>query len=209
MPKIILERLYADAQTPSRGTDGAAGYDVCAYLTNENPGKLFGLPENRLANAMNAWAPMLVDAAVKSVGQKIQGFGNQSPGAFFMDTLEEPRIPNFWGGKIEVPGGYRALIPTGLKMRIPPGWEVQVRPRSGLALKSGITILNAPGTIDSDYRGELGIILLNTSTTLFTVEHGARIAQLVALPTFEMRFEEGSVDADTERSEGGFGSTGT
>lgn len=208
MPKIILEKLYPDVKTPTRGTEGAAGYDVCAYLTKENPGKLFGLPETRLSAAMNNYGTMLLDAAVSKVSSRLGGMGSVAAPAFHMDTLEEPRIPGLWGDKIEVPGGYRALIPTGLKMRIPPGWEVQVRPRSGLALKSGITILNTPGTIDSDYRGEIGIILLNTSTTLFTITHGDRIAQLVALPTFEMRFEDGFVDEDTARAGAGFGSTG-
>jgi dUTP pyrophosphatase len=109
---------------------------------------------------------------------------------------------------IEIPSGQRALIPTGLRMSIPDGWEVQVRPRSGLALKYGLTVLNAPGTIDSDYRGELGVILFNTSKVTVVIDHGDRVAQLLACPTYEIRFEEGSVDADTLRSRGGFGSTG-
>lgn len=104
--------------------------------------------------------------------------------------------------------GARALIPTGLAMAIPPGFEVQVRPRSGLALKHGIALVNSPGTIDSDYRGPVGVILLNTSDTAFTVAHGERIAQMVMAPVVQAAIHEvGSLDA-TSRGAGGFGSTG-
>jgi dUTP diphosphatase len=104
--------------------------------------------------------------------------------------------------------GERALIPTGLRIEIPSGYEVQVRPRSGLALKHGITIPNAPGTIDSDYRGPLGVIVLNTGSEPFTVGHGERIAQLVVAPVVRAGFEL-SADLDaTTRGTGGFGSTG-
>ena len=104
--------------------------------------------------------------------------------------------------------GARALIPTGLRMAIPEGYEVQVRPRSGLALKHGITLPNAPGTIDSDYRGELGVIVQNGGTEPVEIAHGMRIAQLVAAPVTRAAFGEGVLDA-TERGAGGFGSTGT
>ena len=105
------------------------------------------------------------------------------------------------------PGG-RALIPTGLKLAIPQGYEVQVRPRSGLALKHGVTCLNTPGTIDSDYRGEVGVILANLGLEPFTVRRGERVAQLVVAPVTQAVLEEaGSLD-DTARGEGGFGSTG-
>lgn len=104
--------------------------------------------------------------------------------------------------------GERVLVPTGLKFCIPPGWEIQVRPRSGLALKHGLTVLNTPGTIDSDYRGELGVILMNSGGSPFSINHGDRIAQLVVAPTHTANFVGGVVHNDTGRSAGGFGSTG-
>lgn len=104
--------------------------------------------------------------------------------------------------------GARALIPTGLAIEIPHGFEVQVRPRSGLALKHGISIPNSPGTIDSDYRGPLGVILLNLGDTPFHVAHGARIAQLVVAPVVQATFGVQGDLGQTARGEGGFGSTG-
>ena len=103
----------------------------------------------------------------------------------------------------------RAMIPTGLYLEIPVGYEVQVRPRSGLAAKKGITVLNTPGTIDADYRGEVNVILVNLSDQEFIVEPGERIAQLVLAQHEKIDWEEVSVLAETERGEGGFGSTGT
>ena len=105
------------------------------------------------------------------------------------------------------PGG-RALIPTGVRIEIPNGYEVQVRPRSGLALKHGITIPNAPGTIDSDYRGPLGVILMNLGTEPFHIAHGDRIAQMVIAPVVQAAFEVSANLSDTARGAGGFGSTG-
>lgn len=104
--------------------------------------------------------------------------------------------------------GARYLVPTGLRFRIPPGWELQVRPRSGLAMKQGITVLNSPGTIDSDYRGTVGVILVNSGDRLVTIKHGERIAQLVPSLTYSMDLVPGSVAEDTDRGAGGFGSTG-
>ena len=104
--------------------------------------------------------------------------------------------------------GARALIPTGLAMAIPPGFEVQVRPRSGLALKHGIALVNSPGTIDSDYRGEVGVIVLNTSEDPFEVAHGMRIAQMVLAPVVQAVFEQADTLDETSRGGGGFGSTG-
>jgi dUTP pyrophosphatase len=100
------------------------------------------------------------------------------------------------------------LIGTGLRLAIPTGYEVQIRPRSGLALKFGITLANAPGTIDSDYRGPLGVILLNTGTEAFAVRHGDRIAQMVVAPVVQAEFAEVSKLDATVRGAGGFGSTG-
>lgn len=102
----------------------------------------------------------------------------------------------------------RVLIKTGLFLEIPEGYECQVRPRSGLALKKGITVLNSPGTIDADYRGEVGVILVNLSADAFTIENGERIAQLVFAEVTQAQWEEAEALTDTERGEGGFGSTG-
>ncbi len=104
--------------------------------------------------------------------------------------------------------GERALVPTGMCMEIPPGYEGQVRPRSGLALKQGLTVLNAPGTIDADYRGDVGVILVNTSKTAQTLEPGDRIAQIVFAPVTRAQFMEVEQLGDSGRSSGGFGSTG-
>jgi dUTP pyrophosphatase len=102
----------------------------------------------------------------------------------------------------------KALVPTGLKMEIPKGFECQVRPRSGLAAKFGITVLNSPGTIDSDYRGEINIILINLGQETFTIQNGDRIAQLVFAPVVQVLMEESMELSNTERGSGGFGSTG-
>ncbi len=111
-------------------------------------------------------------------------------------------------GPVTLEPGGRALIPTGLAMEIPPGFEAQIRPRSGLALKHGVTVLNAPGTVDSDYRGELGVLLVNHGTAPYVVSRGMRIAQLVFAPVTRGAFVE-KVELDTSvRGAGGFGSTG-
>ncbi len=102
----------------------------------------------------------------------------------------------------------RVLIPTGLRLAIPDGYEVQIRPRSGLALKHGITLPNAPGTIDSDYRGPLGVIVQNAGTEPFDITHGMRIAQMVVAPVVHARFVLDELD-ETDRGAAGFGSTGT
>ena len=105
------------------------------------------------------------------------------------------------------PGG-RALIPTGLKVAIPEGYEIQVRPRSGLALKNGITLLNTPGTIDADYRGDIGVIVINHGTEPFTIMAGDRIGQIVLNKVERIEWKEVDNLSDTIRGEGGFGSTG-
>ena len=104
--------------------------------------------------------------------------------------------------------GARALLPTGLRMAIPSGFEVQVRPRSGLALKHGVTVANAPGTIDSDYRGPLGVILVNLGAEPFHIAHGDRIGQLIVAPVVQAAFGLAESLDETERGAGGFGSTG-
>lgn len=105
--------------------------------------------------------------------------------------------------------GDRVLIPTGLSIELPPGTEAQIRPRSGLALKHGITVLNTPGTIDSDYRGPIGIILQNHGRSIFPVHRGDRIAQIVFVPVLRVNLLPSVKLSGTERGLGGFGSTGT
>lgn len=110
---------------------------------------------------------------------------------------------------IEIGPGERMLIPTGLAIALPDGYEAQIRPRSGLALKYGITVLNAPGTIDADYRGEIGVILANLGNDPFTVERGMRIAQMVIAKHAHVSWEVVEDLDETKRGTGGFGSTGT
>lgn len=104
--------------------------------------------------------------------------------------------------------GKRALVPTGLQMALPDGYEAQIRPRSGLAYRNGITMLNTPGTIDADYRGELKVLAINHGEEAFTIRHGDRIAQMVIAPVQQMFVEQVEKLPDTERGTGGFGSTG-
>ncbi len=106
------------------------------------------------------------------------------------------------------PGG-RAVLPTGIAIALPEGFEAQVRPRSGLAARNGVTVLNSPGTIDADYRGEVAVILINLGDAPFRVERGMRIAQLVVAPVATVRWQEMARLSETARAEGGFGSTGT
>ena len=111
-------------------------------------------------------------------------------------------------GPVELAPMARALVPTGLVMEIPTGYEGQVRPRSGLAAKHGVTVLNTPGTIDADYRGEVKVILINLGTEPFVIRRGERIAQFVAAPVTRARLVEVAEVGDTARGAGGFGSTG-
>ena len=127
-----------------------------------------------------------------------------SPGAAGMDL--RAALPA--DQPLTLPPGGRALVPTGLKIALPEGYEAQVRPRSGLALKHGITCLNSPGTVDSDYRGEVGVILANLGAEPFVVARGERIAQLVIAAHARADWEVVDAHAATERGEGGFGSTG-
>jgi len=110
---------------------------------------------------------------------------------------------------VEIKPGSTAIIPTGLSVSIPKNFEIQIRPRSGLAAKNQISVLNSPGTIDSDYRGELKVILINLSGKNFLVENGARIAQMVLCPVVKANLKEVKTLKDTKRGSGGFGSTGT
>ena len=110
--------------------------------------------------------------------------------------------------QIEILPGKSAIIPTGLAVAVPKSFEIQIRPRSGLAAKSQISVLNTPGTIDSDYRGELKVILINLSDKIFVVEKGLRIAQMVLCPVVKVTLKEVTELENTERGSGGFGSTG-
>ncbi|QUJ77909.1 dUTP diphosphatase [Sulfitobacter albidus] len=105
--------------------------------------------------------------------------------------------------------GQRALVPTGLRIALPEGWEAQIRPRSGLALQHGITLPNSPGTIDADYRGPLGVIVMNAGDATFRITHGMRIAQMVVAPAPQASFALVEALDETARGAGGFGSTGT
>ncbi|UUX52100.1 dUTP diphosphatase [Nisaea acidiphila] len=111
--------------------------------------------------------------------------------------------------EVVIAPGERTLIPTGLAIALPPGYEGQVRPRSGLALKHGVTQVNTPGTVDADYRGEVGVVLINHGNEPFTVTRGMRIAQMVVAPVIQARWNEVTELDETERGGGGFGSTGT
>jgi dUTP pyrophosphatase len=110
---------------------------------------------------------------------------------------------------LSIAPGASALVPTGIAIELPPGTEGQVRPRSGLALKHAITVLNTPGTVDEGYRGEVGVILINHGQTMFAVEAGMKIAQLVVSPRMQVEVTEVAALQDSERGAGGFGSTGT
>lgn len=128
----------------------------------------------------------------------------QTSGAAGMDLLAAVGE----GRPVTLAPGKWALIPTGLMLELPAGTEAQVRPRSGLALRNGVTVLNSPGTIDSDYRGEVGVVLINLSATKFKIERGARIAQLVVQKVAQATLVEATSTAGTSRGAGGFGSTG-
>jgi len=125
---------------------------------------------------------------------------DQSAGMDLTAALEEA---------VDIGPGERMLIPTGLSIALPKGFEAQVRPRSGLALKHGITVLNTPGTIDADYRGEIGVLLINHGKEDFTIERGMRIAQMVIERHATVQWEVAEGLDDTARGQGGFGSTGT
>jgi dUTP pyrophosphatase len=112
-------------------------------------------------------------------------------------------------GNIELAPGDRTIVPTGLVIALPAGFEAQIRPRSGLAIKSGVTVLNSPGTIDTDYRGEIGAIMINQGQETFTIERGMRIAQMVVAPVVGIEWDKTDTLPETARGAGGFGSTGT
>jgi len=131
----------------------------------------------------------------------------ETAGAAGMD-LRASLLPEDRAAGLALPVLGRVLVPTGLAVAIPEGFEGQVRPRSGLAVRHGVTVLNAPGTIDSDYRGELRVLLVNLGPETFRIRHGERIAQLVIAPVTRARMERAGTLGETGRGAGGFGSTG-
>jgi dUTP pyrophosphatase len=144
--------------------------------------------------------PILIRRLPHAEGLPLPSYA--TAGAAGMDLLAAVQEP------VTIGPGQRALIPTGLTIALPPGYELQVRPRSGLALRHGITLANTPGTIDEDYRGEIGVIVLNTGADAFLVERGTRIAQAILAPVSRAEWREvDSLDV-TARDSGGFGSTG-
>ena len=122
-------------------------------------------------------------------------------------TVNLKRLPH--GADLPLPPGKRAMIETGIAIALPAGFEAQVRPRSGLAAKNGVTVLNSPGTIDADYRGEIKVILINHGDAAFEIERGMRIAQLVVAPVTQVAWQAVDDLDETARGSGGFGSTGT
>ena len=148
---------------------------------------------------------MIVSVAVKRLphGEGLALPAYATPGAAGIDLLAAVAAP------MVIAPGQRVLVPTGLAIALPPGYELQVRPRSGLALKNGIVLPNSPGTIDEDYRGELQVIVMNAGSEAFTVERGMRIAQAVLSPVVRIAWAETTDLEATARGAGGFGSTGT
>jgi dUTP pyrophosphatase len=140
---------------------------------------------------------------IKKLSNEVLTPKYETPGSSGMD------IAAYINEDVIINSGDKALIPTGFSLSIPQGYEVQIRPRSGLAIKKGITILNTPGTIDSDYRGEVKVVLINLSKDKFTVQNGERIAQMVVCPIIQVSIEEVKELSETNRGIGGFGSTGT
>jgi dUTP pyrophosphatase len=151
---------------------------------------------------MEASAPIVVDVEVLEHAHGLPLPAYATDGAAGMDLVAAVTEP------VTIAPGARALVPTGLRIAVPAGYEAQVRPRSGFALKQGVLVPNSPGTIDADYRGEVQVILLNLGTAPFTVERGARIAQLVVAPVARAAWRPVASLPPTRRGEGGFGHTG-
>ena len=144
----------------------------------------------------------MVKVLIKKLNPRVKLPHYKTEGSSGMDLMAFLKTP------IKIPPGKSELIPTGLSIAIPDDTEIQIRPRSGLAAKSNISVLNTPGTIDSDYRGEIKIILFNHSNNEFIVNNNDRIAQMVLMPVLKVEFEEVKNLPNTIRGSGGFGSTG-
>ena len=149
-------------------------------------------------------SPLKVNITPTAAGEGLPLPAYESAGAAGMDL--RAALPQ--DAPATIAPGARALIPAGFRIALPRGFEAQVRPRSGLALKHGLTCLNSPGTIDSDYRGEIGVILINHGAEPFCVSRGMRIAQLVIAPVTRAEWAPGEALDETERGAGGFGSSG-
>lgn len=147
---------------------------------------IVSVPLQRLAHAMDLPLPAFASA--------------HAAGLDLLAAVGEP---------LTLASGKRAQVPTGIAIALPEGFEAQVRPRSGLAARHGVTVLNSPGTVDADYRGEIAVILVNLGEEAFRIERGMRIAQLVIAPVTKIRWSEAGQLSSTERAGGGFGSTGT
>ena len=145
----------------------------------------------------------MIKIQIKKLSDSVTIPKYETPGSSGMDIAAH--ITN----NIIINPGEKALVSTGFSIAIPKGYEVQIRPRSGLAAKKNITVLNTPGTIDSDYRGEIKVILINLGKEKFIIENGERIAQMVVCPVIQANLEEVKELSDTHRGSGGFGSTGT
>lgn len=146
-----------------------------------------------------------IDVAIRRLphGRRFDLPAYKTDGAAGMDLLAAIETP------LSLAPGERRLCPTGIEIALPDGFEGQIRPRSGLALKHGISVLNAPGTIDADYRGEVGVLLVNLGNDAVVIEPGTRVAQLVIAPVARASWDEVRLLDATERGDGGFGSTGT
>ncbi|UZE49420.1 dUTP diphosphatase [Rhodopseudomonas sp. P2A-2r] len=149
-------------------------------------------------------APVIVDVQQLAHAEGLALPAYQTAHAAGLDLLAA--VPG--DAPLVLDAGKHALVPTGLTIALPSGYEAQVRPRSGLAAKHGVTVLNAPGTIDADYRGEIGVLLINHGTAPFTIHRGERIAQMVIAPVARAELVVASALTATERGSGGFGSTG-
>ena len=149
-------------------------------------------------------APIRIDICQLPHGEGLALPEYQSPHAAGLDLLAA--VPE--SAPLVLAPGQRALVPTGLTIALPPGYEAQVRPRSGLAFKHGVTVLNAPGTIDADYRGEIGVLLINHGDAPFPIHRGERIAQMVVAAVAQVELVSSGSLPPTKRGTGGFGSTG-
>ena len=144
----------------------------------------------------------MTEILIKRLSEKVALPKYETDGSSGMD------LAAFINKKIEIKPGRSEIIPTGIALSIPKNFEIQIRPRSGLAAKNQISVLNAPGTIDADYRGELKVILINLGDKIFIVENGLRIAQMVLCPVIKATLQEVETLEQTQRGSGGFGSTG-
>jgi len=145
----------------------------------------------------------MTEILIKRFSKDVQIPKYETSGSSGMD------ISAFIQQKLELIPGDKIIVPTGFSLSIPRGFEIQIRPRSGLSAKKGITVLNTPGTIDADYRGEIKVILINLGKETFVIENGLRIAQMIVCPVIQAKLKETKTLSETVRGTGGFGSTGT